>query len=84
MKKLDILKQLIDLIEVTQKFSWRRKWQPTPVILPGESHGRRSMQAAVHGIAIVRHDLVLSFFLPRKLMEDSDPEIKSLMMLYWG
>ena len=23
--------------------SWRRKWQPTPVLLPGESHGRRSL-----------------------------------------
>ena len=23
-------------------FSWRRKWQPTPVFLPGESHGQRS------------------------------------------
>ena len=22
--------------------SWRRAWQPTPVFLPGESHGRRS------------------------------------------
>jgi len=22
---------------------WRRKWQPTPVFLPGESHGRRSL-----------------------------------------
>ena len=22
---------------------WRRKWQPTPVFLPGESQGRRSM-----------------------------------------
>ena len=20
---------------------WRRKWQPTPVLLPGKSHGRR-------------------------------------------
>ena len=25
------------------KISWRRKWQPTPVSLPGESHGRRSL-----------------------------------------
>ena len=25
------------------KISWRRKWQPTPVFLPGESHGRRSL-----------------------------------------
>ena len=22
---------------------WRRKWQPTPLFLPGESHGRRSL-----------------------------------------
>jgi len=22
---------------------WRRKWQPTPVFLPGKSHGWRSM-----------------------------------------
>ena len=25
------------------KIPWRRKWQPTPVFLPGESHGRRSL-----------------------------------------
>ena len=24
-------------------FIWRRKWQPTPVFLPGESHGQRSL-----------------------------------------
>ena len=24
------------------KISWRRKWQPTPVFLPGKSHGQRS------------------------------------------
>ena len=23
--------------------SWRRKWQPTPVLLPGKSHGQRSL-----------------------------------------
>ena len=22
---------------------WRRKWQPSPVFMPGESHGRRSL-----------------------------------------
>ena len=26
-----------------RKISWRRKWQPTPVFLPGESHGQRSL-----------------------------------------
>ena len=26
-----------------RKIPWRRNWQPTPVILPGESHGHRSL-----------------------------------------
>ena len=26
-----------------RKIPWRRKWQPTPVFLPGKSHGRRSL-----------------------------------------
>ena len=25
------------------KLPWRRKWQPTPVFLPAESHGQRSL-----------------------------------------
>ena len=25
------------------KLSWRRKWQPTPIFLPGKSHGRRNL-----------------------------------------
>ena len=25
------------------QISWRRAWQPTPVFLPGESHGQRSL-----------------------------------------
>ena len=26
-----------------RKIPWRRKWQPTPVFLPGEFHGQRSL-----------------------------------------
>ena len=26
-----------------RKILWRRKWQPTPVLLPGKSHGQRSL-----------------------------------------
>ena len=26
-----------------EKIPWRRKWQPTPVFLPGKSHGQRSL-----------------------------------------
>ena len=25
------------------KILWRKKWQPTPVFLPGKSHGQRSL-----------------------------------------
>ena len=30
---------------------WRRKWQPTPVFLPGESQGQRTWWAAAYGVA---------------------------------
>ena len=33
------------------KIPWRRKGQPTPAFLPGESHGQRSLTATVHGVA---------------------------------
>ena len=39
------------------KIPWRRKWQPTPVFLPGESHGQRSLAGyTVRGVARVGHD----------------------------
>ena len=25
------------------KIPWRKKWQPTPVFLPGKSHGQRNL-----------------------------------------
>ena len=28
---------------LVRKIPWRRKWQPTPLFLPGESHGQRSL-----------------------------------------
>jgi len=30
---------------------WRRQWHPTPVLLPGKYHGRRTWWATVHGVA---------------------------------
>ena len=27
-----------------RKIPWRRTWQPTPVLLPGQSHGQRSLE----------------------------------------
>ena len=33
------------------KIPWRRKWQPTPVFLPGKSMDREAWLATVHGVA---------------------------------
>ena len=33
-----------DTITILQLGLWRRQWQPTPVLLPGKSHGRRSLE----------------------------------------
>ena len=33
------------------KIPWRRKWQSTPVFLPGPSHGQRSLLVYSHGAA---------------------------------
>ena len=33
-----------------RKIPWMRVWQPTPVFLPGESHGQRNLGEEVHGV----------------------------------
>ena len=38
------------------KISWRRKWQPTPIFLPGELHGQRSLVPYSPWGRRVRHD----------------------------
>ena len=43
------------------KIPWRKKWQPTPVFLPGEFHGQRNL---VCGVARVRHDWAAKLLLP--------------------
>ena len=35
---------------------WRRKWQPTPIFLPGKPHEQYE-KAAVHGLQRVGHNL---------------------------
>ena len=34
----------IEKFEVNYGEAWRRQWHPTPVLLPGKSHGRRSLE----------------------------------------
>ena len=37
------------------------KWQPTPVLLLGESHEQGACQVTVHGVKRVRHDVAIKF-----------------------
>ena len=39
-----------------RKVPWRRKWQPTPVFLPGKSHAQRSLAGYSAQGCRVRHD----------------------------
>ena len=52
------------------RLPWRRKWQRTPELLPGKSHGRRSLlgYSTRVGSQTVGHNWVANFpvFLPRK------------------
>ena len=45
------------------KISWRRKWQPTPVRLPGKFHGQRSLVGYSPWGNRVRHDRVTITFI---------------------
>ena len=42
------------------KIPWGRKWQPTPVLLPGKSHGQRSLVGHIPWGHRVRHDWTTS------------------------
>ena len=37
------LDSITDLIDMNLCKLWRRQWHPTPVLLPGKSHGQRSL-----------------------------------------
>ena len=68
------------------KIPWRRKWQPTPVFLPGESHGQRRLRGYspwgrkgvdrteatehAHNISLVLFELDNLLSLPLPLMTD--------------
>ena len=47
---------LLSSLEISE--SWRRKWQSTPVLLPGKSHGQRSLMGyRPLGLKRVGHNL---------------------------
>ena len=49
---------LLSMILFPQPIHWGRKWQPSPVFLPGKSHGQRSLESSSSwGHKRVKHDL---------------------------
>ena len=46
------------------KIPWRRKWQSMPTVLPGKSHGQRSLAGYSPWITRVGHDLAIKPPLP--------------------
>ena len=46
-----------------EDYPWRRKWKPTPVFLPGKSHGRRTLVAYSPWGCRVGHDWETSLSL---------------------
>ena len=55
---------------------WRRKWQPTPVFLPGESQGRGTWWAAAYGVAQSRTRL--------KRLSSSSSSAQTLGRINWN
>ena len=47
------------------KIPWRRRWQPTPVFLPGKSQGQRSLVGYSHGV--IKSQTWLSMHTPISL-----------------
>jgi len=57
------------------KIPWRRKWQSTPVLLPGKSHGQRSL--VVYGVAKSQtqlSDFTFTFTLDFKEIQSVHPK----------
>ena len=45
------------ILEWVAEISWRRKWQFTPVFLPGKFSGQRSLADIVYRVVRVGYDL---------------------------
>ena len=59
---------------------WRKKWQPTPVFLPGESQGRGSLVGCVYGVTQSRTRLKWLSSSSRKRREGNSEEERNLFV----
>ena len=64
-----------------RKIRWRRRWQPTPVFLPGESHGQRSIRGyspwGCKESKMAEHTCMQDIFLQRQFTFDFDRQSKA-------
>ena len=62
--------QVIWAWSLSQKIPWRRKWQPTLVLLPGEFYGQRCLVGLQPmGLQKVGHDYAINFHFHPSLLE---------------
>ena len=71
---------------------WRRKWQPTPVLLPRKPHGQRTLvQATVYGVteSDTTERLHFTYYIWKKYFglkierPDSNSKIVFLFYIFW-
>ena len=64
------------------KIPWRRKWQPTPVFLPGKSHGERNL--AGYSPWVTKSQTWLSYWAHAHILKSVQPlweYIRSLLTI---
>ena len=70
---------------LVRKIPWRRKWQPTPVFLPGKSHRQRSL--AGYSLAVAELDKIEAIYMQSCKLEIqvSHPhwQVNPLQTLHW-
>ena len=74
---LRILLDLKEILDSIYYYIWRRKWQPTSVYCLENPMDRGVLQAPVHGVTRVRHDLATKPPSP-PLLHHSSSFIKEL------
>ena len=59
-----------------KNWRWRRKWQPTPVFLPGESHGQRNLVGySPQGCRVGYNGATILYWFLKQ---------RKTLMIFWG
>ena len=69
------------------KIPWSREWQPTPVFLPGQSRGQRSLVLCVHGVSKSQTQLSDSHYYSYQMCCEqlsSPPSTQPVVGMWWS